>query len=188
MGSTVKAPENAKVIDLTGCHLTPGLIESRGKLWLTTAATTETNTKAELNINDAIDPWSEDWRELASQGITSVYVQQSSNSSIGGYGSLLRVGPHATFDKIILKKEVAVQASIGVSGTTSKERFAQIKALEKLLEGAKKKKDKKSDDKKDGDKKEEAKKEDTKDSKDDDKKETDKKEADKEDSDKKRNR
>ncbi len=176
VGAKVKAPKDAKVIDLTGCHLTPGLIESRGKLWLTTAAITETNTRGELNVNDAIDPWSEDWRELASQGITSVYVQQSSTGSMGGYGSVLRVGPHGSVDKIILKKEAAVQASIGTSGATSKDRYAQVQALKRLLESAKKK-DKKSD----------AKKTDDKDSKDkkDEKAKSDKKDADKKDGDEK---
>ena len=176
VGAKVEAPKNAKVIDLTGCHLTPGLIESRGKLWLTTAALTETNTRGELNVNDAIDPWSEDWRELASQGITSVYVQQSSTGSMGGYGSVLRVGPHGSVDKIILKKEAAVQASIGTSGTTSKDRYTQVQALKRLLEAAKKK-----------DKKTDAKKTDDKDSKDkkDEKAESDKKDADEKDGDEK---
>ncbi|MFK7768464.1 MAG: amidohydrolase family protein [Mariniblastus sp.] len=165
IGAKVKTPKDAKVIDLTGCHVTPGLIESRGKLWLTNAATTETNTRGELNINDAIDPWSEDWRELASQGITSVYVQQASTGSMGGYGSVLRVGPHGTPEKIILKEAAAVQASIGTRGTTSKDRYAQVKALEKLLEAAKEKKSKKADDKKTDDKNDaEKKKESEKDS------------------------
>jgi hypothetical protein len=146
VGTDVETPNEATVYDLTGCHVVPGLIESRGKLWLTPAALTETNTKAELNAVDAIDPWSEDWRELASQGITSVYVQQSSASSLGGYGSVLRVGPHGSPEDIVLKKDVGVQASIGTRGSTSKDRYAQIKALEKLLESAKEKKAKDSDD------------------------------------------
>ncbi len=138
VGKKIETPKDAKVIELEGCHLVPGLIESRGKLWLTTAARTEANTKATLNVVDAIDPWSEDLRELAAQGITSVYVQPVSTSFLGGYGAVLRVGPHGSPEAIVLKDEVAVQASIGLTGKTSKDRYTQFKQLEKLFETAKK--------------------------------------------------
>ena len=75
IGEKVESPKDARVYDLKGFHVTPGLIESRGKLWLTAQAITEGNSRAELKVVDAIDPWNEDWRELAAQGITSVYVQ-----------------------------------------------------------------------------------------------------------------
>lgn len=142
IGKQVEAPKDATVIDLQGCHLTPGLIESRGKLWLTPAALSEANTKAELNVVDALDPWSEDWRELASQGVTSVYVQPGSASLLGGYGAVLRVGPHSTIDAIVIKDEAAVQVAIGTRGTTSRDRYTQIQALEKLLAAARKELDK----------------------------------------------
>ncbi len=148
VGESLEVPEGANVIDLQGFHITPGLIDCRSKLWLTSAASTETNTKATLDIVDAIDPWSEDWRELAAQGITSVYVQPSSDSFLGGYGAVLCVGPHGSPEQIVLKREVAIQASIGTKGNSSKDRYAQIQALEKLLESAKEKKKTESDDKK----------------------------------------
>lgn len=138
VGKEVEAPDNARVIDLTGYHLVPGLIESRGKLWLTSAALSETNSKAGLNVLDAIDPWSEDWQELAAQGITSVYVQPSSASFLGGYGAVLRVGPYQSLDEIVLKSEAAVQASIGLTGATSKDRAVQVESLVKQLDAAKK--------------------------------------------------
>lgn len=154
VGKTVEIPDGAKVLDLKGHHIIPGLIETRSKLWLTSAATTETNTKATLDVVDAIDPWSEDWQELASQGITSVYVQPSSDSFLGGYGAVLRVGPFDSPEGIVLKDQVAIQASIGSKGATSKDRFAQVQSLEKLFESAKeKKKPEPSGEKKDATKK-----------------------------------
>ena len=195
IGSDVKLPESATVYELKGFHVTPGLIESRGKLWLTPQAAVENNTRAELNVVDAIDPWNEDWKELAAQGITSVYVQQNSLSSFGGLGAVLRVGPHASIEGIVLKDEVAVQVSIGTRGRTSKDRFVQIQALEKLLKSAqdKKKDDKKEDgkdkegdkDKKaDADKNKEKSGDDKKDEDDDEKKDDDKKKDEKKDADK----
>ena len=149
VSESVKSPKDATVYDLHGFHLTPGLIDSRGKLWLTPPAISESNSRAELNVVDAIDPWNEDWKELAAQGITSVYVQPGSTSAVGGMGAVLRVGPHGSVEDIVMKDEVAVQVSIGTRGRTSKDRFTQIQALEKLLKSAQ---DKKKDDK---DKKEE---------------------------------
>ena len=84
IGKSVDSPKDASVVNLKGFHITPGLIESRGKLWLTPQAISESNSKAELKVVDAIDPWNEDWRELAAQGITSVYVQPNSTSAVGG--------------------------------------------------------------------------------------------------------
>ncbi|QEG25175.1 amidohydrolase family protein [Mariniblastus fucicola] len=168
IGENVESPDDAKVYDLTGFHITPGLIESRGKLWLTPQAVSESNAKAELKVVDAIDPWNEDWQELAAQGITSVYVQPNSVSAVGGMGAVLRVGPHGSVEDIVMKDDVAVQVSIGTRGKSSKDRYAQIQALEKLLKSAQEKK-------KDGDKDKEKK---------DAKEDSDKKKADSDDKDK----
>ena len=171
IGEKVEAPEDATVYELKGFHVTPGLIESRGKLWLTAQAISESNSKAELKVVDAIDPWNEDWRELAAQGITAVYVQPNSVSAVGGMGAVLRVGPHGTVEDIVMKDDVAVQVSIGTRGKSSKDRYAQIQALEKLLKSA-------QDKKKDGDK-------DKKDAKEDsDEKKADSDEEDKDDEEK----
>jgi len=152
IGPKVKVPKEAKVYDLKGFHATPGLIESRGKLWISPQAAAESNSKAELQVVDAVDPWNEDWKELAAQGITSVYVQPGSTSSVGGVGAVLRVGPHGLVENIVMKKDVAIQVSIGTRGRSSKERAAQVKALETLLKSAKDKKKDKDKDSKDSDK------------------------------------
>ena len=194
VGEKVETPDDATVYELKGFHLTPGLIDSRSKLWLTQTAIAEGNAKAELNVVDAIDPWSEDWKELAAQGITSVYVQPNSTGAVGGMGAVLRVGPHQSVDDIVMKDEVAVQVSIGTRGRSSKDRYTQIQALEKLLKSAQDKKkddkDKKNHgDKKDADKDKESDKKDADDKKDkeddDEKKDDDKKKDEKDKDDKK---
>ena len=185
IGADVEIPAGVETVDLKGYHITPGLIESRGKLWLTTAAIQESSSNPTLKVLDGVNPYSEDWKELAAQGITSVYVQPNSKGTLGGYGSVLRVGPHGSTEKLTLKKDVGIQASIGISAATSNARYAQVMALKKKLESAKEKK-KKEDEKK------EAKKEtspgktaDKKDSGDKPKKDTKESKQDKEDGDKK---
>ena len=183
IGEKVESPEDAQTYDLKGFHVTPGLIESRGKLWLTTQALAESNSRAELKVVDAIDPWNEDWRELAAQGITSVYVQPNSTSAVGGMGAVLRVGPHGSVEDIVMKDEIAVQVSIGTRGRSSKDRYTQIQALEKLLKAAQDKKkdgeDKKDDKKDSDDKKKESEDKDEKEDKDEEDKDEDDKDEDK---------
>ncbi len=155
IGPDAKAPDDAKVYDLSGCVVIPGLIESRSKLWLTSAGLNEGNARCELNIVDAIDPWSEDWQELASQGITSVYAQPASSGLVGGYGAVLRVGPYDSVDQIVLKSEVAVQSAIGVRGTTtSQSRHTLVTQLDRLLTTTKTRMERDEKSKKDDDKKE----------------------------------
>ena len=185
IGEKVESPKDAQEYDLKGFHVTPGLIESRGKLWLTSQALSESNSKAELKVVDAIDPWNEDWRELAAQGITSVYVQPNSVSAVGGMGAVLRVGPHGSVEDIVMKDDIAVQVSIGTRGRSSKDRYAQIQALEKLLKSAQDKKEDK--DKKEGDEKESDEKEEKSEDKyEDDEDKEDEKEDDDKDEDKKK--
>lgn len=138
IGPDIEAPQAAVVHDLSGFHATPGLIESRGKIWLTPAAINETNSKAGLDIVDGIDPWSEDWRELNAQGITTAYVQPASASFLGGYGAVVRVGPNRTRENLVMQSQAGVQASIGLTGRTSRDRFVQQESLKKLLEAARK--------------------------------------------------
>ena len=172
VAKSIESPDGVKVIDLDGFHAVPGLIESRGKLWIDSGSIRESSARAELNMVDAIDPWLEDWKELAAQGITSVYVQPGSNATLGGYGAVLRVGPHGSVDSIVMKEKAAVQASVGLTGRSSKDRYAQVSALEKLLEAAKKELEKVK-------KEEEAQKKKDKSKKSDSKRGTDKKKDDK---------
>ncbi len=187
IGEKVESPKDAQEYDLKGFHVTPGLIESRGKLWLTSQALSESNSKAELKVVDAIDPWNEDWRELAAQGITSVYVQPNSVSAVGGTGAVLRVGPHGSVEDIVMKDDIAVQVSIGTRGRSSKDRYGQIQALEKLLKSAQDKKEdkdkKEGDEKESDDKKEKSEDKDKDDEKEDDDKDEDKKKDDDEEED-----
>ena len=152
MGPEVEFTTDATVYNLNGCVVIPGMIESRSKLWISTAARAEANSRCELNIVDAIDPWSEDWKELASQGITSVYAQPGSGGLIGGYGAMLRVGPYTSVDDIVMKEHVAVKAAMGArAASTSQSRHTLYTSLERLLDRTKKEIEK--EEKKDKDKK-----------------------------------
>ena len=137
IGTLDELPQDAQVFDLRGFTVVPGLIDSRSTLWLSENAVKEKNDKGELNVADAIDLWNEDWREVAAQGVTTVYVQPGNASSLGGYGAVLGVGPQPTVDKAIRKGTAAAQAAIGITGNTSQARFAQIEKLKASIKKVK---------------------------------------------------
>src|SRR5262249_13966912 len=73
VGPKVEVPADATRIDVTGCVVTPGLIDARSTLWLTAAAAREGAADGSLDVLDGIDPHEEDWKEVARQGVTAVY-------------------------------------------------------------------------------------------------------------------
>src|SRR5262249_56930948 len=74
IGPKLAVQAGSRLIDASGCVITPGLIDARGTLGLHPAAATEGGRDGVLDILDAVDPFSDDWRDAARQGITAVYV------------------------------------------------------------------------------------------------------------------
>ncbi len=138
VGVEIKPPENARRIDVSGCVVTPGLIDARSTLWLTAAARREAASDGRLNILDGVDPLAEDWREVARQGITAVYVQPSGN--LGGQGAVLAVAPSRSVDELVICAPAGAQASLGIDGSssTSRARYSQYDRLKKAFEAAQK--------------------------------------------------
>ncbi len=137
VGENVQAPEGATVIDLTGHTLTPGLIDSRSVLWLTAAARGEAGSRGALNILDGVNPFLEDWHEVSRQGVTSVYVQPSNTGVFGGRGAVLRVGPGSSVKDLVVANDVAVQAAMGITGDTVRDRAAQIQRFRRAFQAVK---------------------------------------------------
>ncbi len=137
IGADLPSPSNAREIALDGTTIVPGLIDSRSSLWLTRAALNETSTRAALTILDGVDPFLEDWREVARQGVTAVFVQPSAGSSLGGLGAVLRVAPAQSVETLVIRSDAALQASLGITGSTSRERFGQFQKLQRALKSVK---------------------------------------------------
>src|SRR5207253_2677500 len=72
VGQEVTILGDAEKIDVTGCLITPGLIDARSNLWLTPAAARESGSDGGLDVLDGIDPHEEDWKEVIRQGVTAV--------------------------------------------------------------------------------------------------------------------
>lgn len=114
LGPDVKPPSGALVIDAAKCVVVPGLIDAHGVVGLNSGAARESGSNAGLNIVDAVDPFADDWRDAARQGVTAVYAQ--TNGSLGGNGAVLKVGPTTTNEALVVKSPAAVQAALGQQG------------------------------------------------------------------------
>jgi imidazolonepropionase-like amidohydrolase len=132
VGPNVIIPSDAHRVDLRNCVITPGLIDAHSVLWLNPAAARETGSTGNLNILDGVDPFAEDWRDVARQGVTAVYVQPASGDRFGGSGAVLRVGPASSVDDVVLRSPAGVQATLGVAAAAAPpqqdDRLAQLAA------------------------------------------------------------
>jgi imidazolonepropionase-like amidohydrolase len=115
LGANVAAPADALVIDASKFVITPGLIDANGMLGVHAGAARESGSAAGLDIIDAVDPFADDWRDAARQGVTAVYAQP--NGSLGGSGAVLRVGPGPNAPAIAVKSPAAIQAALGQAPT-----------------------------------------------------------------------
>lgn len=137
VGIGVEIPKGATTVSAEGFTITPGLIDSRSSLWLSSDSISASASDGSLNPLDAVNPFSEAWQEVASQGITSVCV--GPKGSLGGQSVVLRVAPATSTAQLLVKAGASMQASLGLSGSTgnSKDRYAQYEALKKTLTSAK---------------------------------------------------
>lgn len=115
VGPNVPVPAGATVIDAAGCVITPGLIDAHGTLSLNPASARESGRDANLNILDAVDPFAEDWRDAARQGVTALYVQPAGSGNLGGSGAVLRVGPADSADDLALRSPAGIQLALGTA-------------------------------------------------------------------------
>jgi imidazolonepropionase-like amidohydrolase len=113
VGPDVTVPDDAQRIDVTGYVITPGLIDVRSTLWLTSAAIRESSSDGGLDVLDGVDPHEEDWKEVARQGVTVVYVQPASTGLLGGRGAVLKVGPAESVEELVIKASAGAQATLG---------------------------------------------------------------------------
>lgn len=138
VGTDVKVPDGVRTIDVSGMTVCPGLIDVRSTLWVIPDSVTASASDGSLNFADALDTYSEDWIEVAKQGITTVCVQP--NGTMGGRAVVVRVAPAEDAEHLIIEGTSAIQASLGSASSagTSVDRYKRYEALKKSLDAVKK--------------------------------------------------
>ncbi|MFK7822412.1 MAG: amidohydrolase family protein [Planctomycetaceae bacterium] len=134
IGKDVKIPDNARRIDVSGMTIAPGLIDVRSKLWIASDSITASGSSGALDLSKVIDTYSDDWMDVAKQGVTAICVQPS--GSMGGRCVVLRVAGGHDEAHLTISEVAGIQASL--SGRSSTARYSQYTALKKKLEAVKK--------------------------------------------------
>lgn len=136
-GADLQIPKGATKVDATGQQLSPGWIDSDSKLWMTSASAGTTASDGSLKLLDGVDAFSDDWNEVVSHGVTSVYVQPSSRSTLGGSGIVLSVVPRDDSSVEVLSASTAMQASLGSGASNNQLRSQQYVRTKKAFDDAK---------------------------------------------------
>jgi imidazolonepropionase-like amidohydrolase len=133
IGKDVAVPPDAKVVDVAGKVVIPGLIDAASRLFLPPGE--RSAGSAEHHVLDAIDLYQNDYREAVEQGVTTVYVGPPSQGTINGLGAVL----HLDGSRTVLLKDAALKLTLGASGgdtSTVLERYQSYPALKQAFDGA----------------------------------------------------
>lgn len=132
VGKDVVVPPDAKVIELAGKVVIPGLIDAASRLFLPPGE--RSPGSAEHHVLDALDLYQRDFREAVEQGVTTVYVGPLSLGPVNGLGAVL----HLDAARTVLLKDAALKLTLGASGgdtSTALERYQSYPQLKAAFDG-----------------------------------------------------
>jgi len=139
VGTDVVIPNDTRIIDASQKTVMPGLVDAQSRLFLLDSELRPGSGAPELDVRDALDPFSEDYREVVAQGITSVCVAPECASMWGCRTALLRLNGTQSVEKMLLKSDVAVKASLGSfrnNQSSSLERLDRYASMREAFIGA----------------------------------------------------
>lgn len=92
VGRNLKAPAGAVVIDATGKHVTPGLVDAHVHIGAMGGVNEWTQAvSAEVRVGDALNPYDGRIYRHMAQGTTTVHVMHGSSNPIGGQNVILKL-------------------------------------------------------------------------------------------------
>ncbi|RPH42920.1 MAG: hypothetical protein EHM91_09055 [Planctomycetota bacterium] len=108
-----EAPAGAKVVDLGGKIIIPGLIDAGCTLGVAGPTNEESEEVApQVRIVDALDPRSPDLARARQNGVTAAFVAPGNRGVIGGVASVIKTaGPSRA--AMIVREDAAMKAAIG---------------------------------------------------------------------------
>ena len=139
IGTDIKIPVEARVIDASDKVIMPGFVEAHTSSGMSQA--NETNPVVPyVSVIDSIDPMSAYFRSARRNGVTTVRVVPGNSTLIGGQAAVIKTGGEF-IDDMVLKSDAGVKISLRpVSGS----RMGHLAKLRKALDEAKRKLDKKN--------------------------------------------
>jgi imidazolonepropionase-like amidohydrolase len=138
VGKTIAIPEGAHVVDVTGRHVYPGLIDAESGVLLDSDSSGTGEGQPATSVVDAIDPFQKDERALAlAGGVTTIYVAPHRGLLDGG-GAVLKLRPARAADELVLKRDFAITATFGANVDRPTTRLREWKMLLDRLAATKK--------------------------------------------------
>lgn len=135
LGQDVVVPADIRIIDASDKFVMPGLIDAQSRLFVIDSELDETRPIApELSILDALDPFIKERQEVSAQGVTAIYVAPGSRGLIGGKGAVLKLNGSKDVKKMLLKADVAVKATIGISANNESSSLARLENYSSIRE------------------------------------------------------
>lgn len=121
VGSKVRVPRDARVVDATGRWVLPGFVEAHAHMGVHEEAEgwagEDTNEMtdpngARMRALDAINPAEEGFRDALSGGVTTAVVKPGSGNPIGGQTVALKTWGRIV-DEMVVKQPASVKSALG---------------------------------------------------------------------------
>ena len=118
IGSGIKIPTDAKVVDLGGATVMPGLVDANLLLWLDGMDNEEgREVTPDFRVLDGLNPRGRDLQRAVQTGVTTAFIGPGNKNVIGGIASVIKTHG-ASLKEMIVREEAALKACVG-SGPSS---------------------------------------------------------------------
>lgn len=117
IGSGLKIPEGATVVDLGSATVMPGLVDANLALWLDGMDNEEAReVSPEFRVLDGLNPKARDLQRAVQSGVTTAFIGPGNRNVIGGLGAILKTHGDS-LRQMVVQDEAALKATVG-SGPT----------------------------------------------------------------------
>ena len=91
LGTGLSAPSGVRVIDATGKHVMPGIIDAHSHIALSSVNEATNAVVAEVQMRDAVDPTDVGIYRALAGGVTAIHVMHGSANPVGGENETLKL-------------------------------------------------------------------------------------------------
>jgi imidazolonepropionase-like amidohydrolase len=107
-------PDGARVIDVKGRTITPGLVDAGAQVGVLPRDWNEQTEEVtpHMKILDAFDPSDKRIERARSRGVTAVHLTPGNRNVIGGLGAVVKTAGR-TLDELVVRDETALRVALG---------------------------------------------------------------------------
>ncbi|HEY3227308.1 MAG TPA: amidohydrolase family protein [Planctomycetota bacterium] len=117
IGSGLKVPDGATVVDLGSATVMAGLVDANLVLWLDGMDNEEAREiSPEYRVLDGLNPKARDLQRAVQTGVTTAFIGPGNRNVIGGLGAILKTHGDS-LRQMVIQEEAALKATVG-SGPT----------------------------------------------------------------------